>query len=123
MTDVLLPLFLFLIIFKSILKKSFFLLRNLYNFLHLQIFRHFEFTVFYTTFFHLFGILFVEMKDMENITFSTTASKMDWLSRVAGKSHRSVDFVINMLIDGYLEDIEQGYESSILDGSLERKGA
>jgi hypothetical protein len=63
------------------------------------------------------------MKDMENITFSTTVSKMDWLSRVAGKSHRSVDFVINMLIDGYLEDVEQGYESSILDGSLERKGA
>ena len=48
---------------------------------------------------------------------------MDWLSRVAGKSHRSVDFVINMLIDGYLEDVEAGYESSILDGSIERKGA
>ncbi len=43
---------------------------------------------------------------MKNVTFSTTTSKMNWLNSVAEKSGKSVDALINMLVDGYLEDIE-----------------
>ncbi len=46
----------------------------------------------------------------EAFTFKTTQAKRDWLDSLARKTNRSVDYLINLLIDGYLEDIEAVYD-------------
>ena len=55
---------------------------------------------------------------MENITFSTTVGKMDWLRTISQKTNRSVDYLINLLIDGYLEDVEFAYDSMKNENSI-----
>ncbi len=55
---------------------------------------------------------------MENITFSTTIGKMDWLKTIAKKTNRSVDYLINLLIDGYLEDVELAYDSLLTEKAI-----
>ncbi len=46
----------------------------------------------------------------EAFSFNTTSKRSEWLRTVARKSNKSVDFLLNVLIDGYLEDIEDGTE-------------
>ena len=46
----------------------------------------------------------------EAFTFKTTQAKRDWLDSLSKKTNRSVDYLINLLIDGYLEDIEAVYD-------------